>query len=439
MIRRLAGSPLLRLFSVAVLDQAMLSAASLVVFLVLYRFTEAEQYGYYVLVLTSIALLVAAQGAWIGGPLSVLAPKESDDRRDHMLAAINHDQNRVLLRLLPLALVVPMIGGLIGVWSGQLALLGEVGVLAAWQMLRREFGRSALLIRGSPRTLFAADAIYVVCLLAGAGAAVLLPGSACIWAVLGMAGAAAAGDMYARRRLAFPAPIEAAAAREVWRQMRPLGVWAAVGATIYWVQSQSYNYTLALKLAVAAVAHVNAARLLLMPMFLLSTGVGSLLLPSVARWLHHEGLAFLIRRLWMFVAVVLAMDAMYFGLLWWARDWITGTIMNKEIPDRDLLILLWAGHALLGATHSVFMCALLAMERFRILAGLSALSAFAALAAMWFCVDRYGAPGAIMGTAVGELVYLTGVAILLTQSLRQDRAQRAALRSAQAPGTPERG
>lgn len=405
----------------------MLSAANLAMVLLLIRYTEADQYGYFVLVQVTLALLTSAQGAWVLGPLMVLAPKRTTAQRDHLIGEVSSGLNRFLLRALPVALAAPVLAALLRWCSWEHAALGLSAVLAAIFTLHREFARSALRIQSRTRELLIADAVYVVLLLAGAGVAVSLPGSAAVWAVLALAAAATVGDGVARRAVALPPSTGLSARRAARHELRPLGVWATMGAVIYWVQSQSFNFALAAKLSVMAVAHINAARLMLMPVFLLSTGVVQLLLPSAAGWLHNEGLPRLVRRMWKFFAVLLLLDLFYLGVLWLARDWITGDLMQQVIPDRDLLILLWAGHALLGMTRELFQVVLLALGQFRALAWLSVLAAVAALATMWFGVQAYGAPGAIMGTACGELVFLAGLAILLPQSMRRDRAERAAL------------
>lgn len=55
------------------------------------------------------------------------------------------------------------------------------------------------------------------------------------------------------------------------------------------------------------------------------------------------------------------------------------------------------------------------MGMFKPLAWLSA------LAAMWVSVPVLGSPGAIVGTAAGELVYLIGLVALLVHRMRRHR------------------
>ena len=76
-----ASPLLLQLMGSAVLMQALLSAASLIVGLVLLRRTADLQYGYYVLMQSSILLLTMLQSAFIGAQLVTHISTADPDRR----------------------------------------------------------------------------------------------------------------------------------------------------------------------------------------------------------------------------------------------------------------------------------------------------------------------------------------------------------------------
>lgn len=421
MIRRLAGSPLLRLFSTAVIDQALLSAANFAAGLLLIRYAPVQEYGYFVLAFSSIQLFVSLQNAWVSGPLGVLAPKRSEERRREMIGAVEHSHGRFMLRLVLLLGVVPLAAHGFGLCSLHDALIATATVFAGWMTLRREFMRSMLMIYSRPQAVLLADALYVGMLLALTALAALFSPAAGIYAVLALGLAAALGARKGRGALAHSPGWVAAPAAATWAELRPLGSWGAVAALIYWIYSQSYNFVLASRLDLAAVANVNAARLLLMPMILLMVGVGSLLVPNAAGWLHREGLPRLIRRLWMFLGGLLFLDAVYVLALWWSRDWVTGSVMRRTIPDLDLMLLLWALHCALSTTRDIFQVGLIALERYRPMAWLTATSAIMSLSAMWWGIGHFGAPGALLGTILGETLSLAGVAALLYQSSRRAR------------------
>lgn len=426
-MRRLMQSKLLRLFSSAVIDQAILSASSLIVGLLLIRHGTTDDYGYYVLAQSAVLLMTSAQGAWISGPLAVLAPKQTPERRHAMIGKVESGQRWLLDRLLVFALPLPAIGHLLHLWPLTPTLVASTALLASWTAMQREYLRSVLFIHERPNTVLGIDALYVLVLVGSAGLAVSGPLPAAETAVLGLAAAGGLFTFRARRLLARDYGWDAGGEAAIWAELRRLGVWAAAGAVIFWLYGQGFNYLVAGKLGVAAVASVNAARLLLMPTWVLTIGVRALLMPSAASWLHHLGLRPLVRKLSLFVAGLLVLFGIYIAMVWFGRDWVTQELMRKTIPDRDRLLLLWAVYSIVTMIRDVYLCALLAMERFKPMAWLSAASAVTSLGSMWFFLDAYGIAGAVMGLLLGESVGLAGVLVALASGLRRTAAKTPAI------------
>ena len=242
MIKRLYGSRILRLFSAAVIDQGIISLANLALAALLIRYVGAGEYGLFVLVQVSIALLASIMDAWVNGPLSVLAPQRSEEQRDVMISGVRFSLLRFLGLLFLPCLAVPLIGSALGFIESSMVPLLVMGVIAGTIGLYREFLRSALRIRAEMNKLLLADAVYVTVLISGAVLVVNVPDPSAVKALMALAVAAATGIFFLRRALDIPKFSDAAVRKSSWREMRPLGIWAAVGAAIYWVQSQSWRF-----------------------------------------------------------------------------------------------------------------------------------------------------------------------------------------------------
>ena len=418
------GEALLRLFSSAVLDQGLLSAANFTVGLLLIRYAGNADYGYYVLAQSAVLLLISVQGAWISGPLAVLAPKRSEARRAEMIATVREGQQKFMDRLLGVGLLLPPIAFLLGLADPLEAFIGTAAVLAGWTLLKRELLRQILFVYGRPNSVLAVDLLFAGTLVITAAAAAFGPARAAVVAVLGMALAGWVFNVRAQQLLNRDPGWSSARDPSVWRELRALGVWGTTGASIYWIYGQGYNYVLAAHLDVTAVAAVNAARLLLMPTWVLTMGVKSLLNPSAAKWLHEDGVAALMRRIALFVVGLALLDSVYLLLVWLFRDWLTAEFLRTSIPDRDLLLLLWGAVTLLNMVRDMYQAPLLAMERYKPLAAVTATSAVAALLAMFIFIPPLGAPGAVAGMVVGEATGLLGGFLLLARPLRDLRRSR---------------
>lgn len=416
-------SGLVRLFSTAVVDQVLLSGASFLVGFMLIRRTDDYDYGIFVLVQSAITLATAAQSAWLLGPLAVSAPAKTPEIKRQMVGALEASQTRLLLPLVIVGLLVAGAGYLLQLWSGMESLIVGLGMVVAYVALQREYMRGALLIYSRPDSMLRADIIYVLVLLCGVLAATYGPKPVVVYAVITLGVAAWVGRTAARRSLNRDPGLVASDAKAFWRELRPLGIWGTVGAIIYWIFSQSYNYILATRMDLTAVADVNATRLILMPAIVLTVGVKTLLVPSAAAWLAESGLGRLLRRLLLFIAGILVLDLTYLAFVWFARNWLTHDLMHKDIPDSDRLLLLWAIIAMIGLVRDLLQTSLFALRRLQAMAYLSAASALVSLSLMWYGIGQWGPAGALIGQIAGETVSLLGIVVLIVIAFRSHTAK----------------
>lgn len=409
----------LRLFSSAVIDQAILSAANFLVGLLLIRHASDQDYGHYVLGFTALLLLTGLQNAYIGGPLSVLAPRQTPEHRQQMLATLYRQSGRWIVRCALLLALLGALAGFLG-WLAPLnAVLLTVYAATAATALDREYLRSGLMIYERPEAVLRADLAYVALLVLGAGAAARFATPAAPWAFAAMALAALVGAGLARRALGATPGLQGPELPGLWRQLAPLGGWAMLGCLVHWSFSQGYNYVVAGTLDLVAVAAINAVRLLMMPANLMVSGIKQLLLPMAARWHQDQGFDPMLRRLALIAALIAGLTLAYFGLLWLLRDWVFLELLRKPVADRDRMLLLWMLVFLLAGVRDLLMTAVLVRERFRQMTWLSAVSALLALIACWQGMQLYGVGGAIIGLLLGELLNLIGVAWLIGRERRR--------------------
>jgi O-antigen/teichoic acid export membrane protein len=408
----------LRLFSSAIVDQVVLSSANFLVGFVLIRFASDHDYGLFVLVQSALLLLVTMHNAYLTGPLAVLTSRLPAEERWQTIGAVKRVQRRLLRMVAPPLLVLPLLGYLSGLLTELLATVIASGIVAAWAALRREYLRNVLLMCSRPHELLGADAVYAVCLLAGVAAAVFAGNQVVLGATCALVIAAWAGAAAAHRSLATGPGWTEGGAVSNWPDIRRLGFWSLLGSSIYWFLGQSYSYMLVTRLDLTAVADVNATRLLLMPAIVLTIGVSSLLAPTASTWYAQVGVHRLVRRLLMFLLVVGLLEGIYFVVVWSGRDWLVTSVLHKHIQDRDRLLLLWGGVAIIALLRDVLQCALIAMGHLKSLAAQVGISAAIALLLMWYGLAWWGAAAVLIGQIVGELVNLAGIVLLLRKLMR---------------------
>ena len=407
----------LHFFGTGVLDQIMLSGTNFIVGLVMIRYTGDVAYGQFVLAQSAVVLLVSAQAAWLSGPVTIMAPAKSAAIRAQMIGSLGASQTRVLRRAALVLLTIPSAAYLIGIWSANISLVVAGTILAGWAALQREYRRSVLLIYSRPHAMLGADAVYVTILLLGIALAVLSRPVAGPMAIVGSGAAAWAGASVAHRMLAADPGWVSGNARPFWQEIRTLGLWSVIGAVIYWLFAQSYNYVLATRLDLTAVTNVNAARLVIMPVLVFVYGINNLLMPIASNWLANFGLARMLRRLAVLTLLISAIDLIYFAIAWMLRHWLIVDLMHKHIGDQDRLLLLWACVTLVFLPREVLQAALFALKRVRSMTWLIGLSAAVSLSLMWLGIPRWGAAAVLIGQVAGECVNLIGLALLLWQQI----------------------
>jgi O-antigen/teichoic acid export membrane protein len=403
----------LHFFGIGVLDQILLSGVNFIGGIVMIRYTSDVSYGQFVLAQSAILLLVSAQGAWLSGPVTMLAAAKSADLRARMIGFLGASQTRLLRRAALVLLSIPLAAYLSGIWSAINSLASAGVILAGWAALQREYRRSVLLIYSRPRGMLAADTVYVITLLLGIALAVLISALAGPVAIAALGAAGWASALLAHRLLARDPGWASGDAGPFWQEIRTIGLWSLVGAAIYWLFAQSYNYVLATRLDLTAVANVNAARLLIAPVFVFMYGINNLLMPTASKWLAEFGMRRTLRRLALLTALICTINLLYFAVVWLLRNWLIVDLMHKHIADQDRLLILWGCVALVFLPREVLQSALWALKRVRSMAWLIGLSASVSLTLMWLGIARWGAAAALIGQVAGECVNLIGLALLL--------------------------
>lgn len=403
--------PFAHMFSSAIIDQGLLSAGSFVVSVILIRHTSDLQYGYYVLAVGGILLLSSLQNAFIGPPMvNRMVPLE-DAARGRLIGGLYREQNRLVLGIAAAGIL-----GVAAAWASggidwQLALLIFAALVTAPMTMERSFFRMSLFACRRAHSVLRGDTAYTVVLLAGVALAILGPEPAAM-VVLVMGVASWLGSRHLRRTLRQGESFDTAGAHGILLKIAPLGLWSAGGAVIYWTFSQGYNYLVAGTLDVTAIAAIASTRLLLMPVNLLSSGIGALMLPLTSNWMQYHSAAMVMRRLALFALLMAGAALCYFVLLWFTRDWIFIVVLKKHFTQRDPLLLLWSATFLVMAMRDQLIFLLVVRERFRRLAALSLASALIALAVSYWGMLRYSGVGAPLGVLVGECINFVGIIIL---------------------------
>jgi O-antigen/teichoic acid export membrane protein len=400
-----------QLLVAAVSSQALLSAASLTVGLILIRGASDREYGFYVLAANAIMLLASLQNALFSPALALRIPALDRPGRADLVGGLHRAQRRIVLGAAALT-----VAAVLGLWRSHVldadvaALIATVTIAGA-AILHREYFRLVLFAMRRPHVVLRADAFFAVLTVAGAALAVTTSGTAAA-AVATLAVAAAAGGYVLARNLRTIEPWSATGGIRILREVAPLALWSTGGAATHWAFSQGYIYLVAGTLDVSAVAAIAATRLLVMPINLLSTGIGSQMLPVASSWLRQHGPRTLWRRLLVMAGGMSIVTLGYLLAVWLCRDWLVGVVLKRHFAQRDDMILMWGAICLAMVARDQLVYLLAAQGRFRVLTVLTLASAAVSLAASYAGMLRFGGTGALLGVLAGEIVNSAGIVVM---------------------------
>lgn len=399
---------LLRIMSGGIIAQAMLSATNFAVGLLLLRRTHEDQYGYYVLVITAIQLLTVLQNSYIAPPMVLRMTRTDQAGRADLIGSLYRDQRRLIPGVMILTAGFAAALFFMGRLTLQETAIIAAATLAMFAALRREFMRVVVFSHHRPQDILRADVFYCALLITLTALATLTPMAAAGAAVsLGLA-SLLGGTLLARRLWKFE-PWNTRAPSGMLMAILPEGGWSAFGAGVHWLFNQGYTFLVAGAIDVKAVAALAATRLMIMPVTLLSSGIGTQLLPIVSRWTAHLRASAVLVRLTGLAFGVIGLASCYVAVMWLIRDWIFRTILHKDFTNRDTLLLLWCVISLITVFRDQLLYFLLSRARFQTTSWLTAFCAVVSLSLSYYLLKRMGTVGALIGLLSGEGINVVGI------------------------------
>lgn len=414
-----------RLLGSTVLSQALLSGSNFLVAFVLLRRLGAEPYGYYVLVNVTFLLLIGLQNGFFLPPIVLSALSHSGLReRQSLVGGLLRTRQRLSLWLAGVALAMTVLAWMGGLLTSSVAWLVIAGVLAGIAYLKREFCKLILLAHQRTGDVLRGDVTYVLLLIAGAVSATFLP-MATVFAVVGIGAAAWVSGIFMARALWRFEPWDVEGSATVLRTIAGQGVWGVFGSAVHWSFSQGYTYLVAALLDVKAVAALAATRLFLMPINMLSLGIGQSMYPMVARWNGEVSLSVIFRRIMKICAILTVSSLAYAIAVWWARDWLFEVVTHQSFHQGEHLLILWGVAFILMLLRDQLGVILYLRLSLRTMSQMTFVSAGLALVTIWLAIPAVGPSGALIGILVGEVFNVLGFLALLASVVRSDRRARA--------------
>jgi O-antigen/teichoic acid export membrane protein len=201
-------------------------------------------------------------------------------------------------------------------------------------------------------------------------------------------------------------PILTVRLREVFHDVREAwvgGRWALGGVAVTWTQTQAYMYISALFLGPAGVAYANAARLFITPAIFLVPAIGQIVAPRLAA-LRASNPQRMMQIGILFTTGLIAFSMLYSITLLGMIDVIKPILIGAKYADITPLVAAWCLVLVFQFSRSGTGIVLLVMKEFRLITLVNLASLVVAIVAALILMKAIQVQGAILGTALGELM-----------------------------------
>jgi len=399
----------------SLIDQALLSGTNFITALVLARYTGKTEFGAYVLAFSALLFINGLQNALLTGPMTILgAPREGDDLKRYVSTlAVLQMEGGALLALLALAVVGVMAYAEV---SPELkgAFLGMAG--AVFFVQSQEFCRRFFFTKLLVRKVFFNDAIFCLLKLAGLYA---------LWKLDAGGNSYNTGSWLTSRNVFFLIAVSALAASIVGLfQLREFlvtklkvyrayilenwsfGKWVLGGFIGSSLLIHANNFIVAAFAGIAGAAMLEAPRLILAPLQVLTFAGQNVLTPKAADKYGKSGKKGLIDFLRPVVVLWGIFFLCYALVIALAPDFWLKLFYGARYEGAGGILILWAAVYAVMGLYVMQNTVLLVLRRTDLLMYVRLAAGTLVLVFSAWLSARYGANGAAGARLIGEIALL---------------------------------
>jgi len=389
---------------IAVADQALQSLTNLLSSLFILHFSSKEEYGIFSIGFASTLLIIGAIHATILLQMTVIAPEKKVNERDQYFGSMLIAMYAILALLAFFSLVFFLTGEH---WIDKdYRKLVLIIAFSSPGILTLEFTRQYHYFFGLTNRVLLIDFAFFICYFAALSLYVFLDFKDIHLLTIAINGFIAfifgiAGMMYSSG-ISIKSAMD-----NVWNSFTyawEQGSWALAGVFVSQLQGQGYIFLLAILKGPSTVAEMNAARLFISPLLVMSTGFSKVFLPKMAllkaNGKENEAIRLALKVLFLTIGII----AIYMLAISIGWRWIDELVSSKGYQNLWIPVSLW-GIVYLFHSISIAPTELLHIHReFRVITLAGATISIIVFLGSIPSIIFFGISGALITLAIGELV-----------------------------------
>jgi O-antigen/teichoic acid export membrane protein len=387
---------------ISAVDQALLSALSLGLAVLLIHFASKQDYGLYSQLINLQSLLSPLHaGVFVSAYLALASKMDASQQAVYRGAMARAEVAVTIASTVLVAAIGMAVGRFISAdITPNLCIAFALALLGLWW---REFVRQTRFVNSRYEQALNIDATYCVATTAAIGVLVVYRVSAesVFWCMAFGALIAVAAPLFS---LVREIPVGISTIRREVALSWNLGRWDVVGSFVTWGYAQSYIYFAALHGGLNGAAEIAASRLLGSPLALMWAAYSNVLRPNASRLLADGSPAEVRRVARQYIWLVLALSAAYGLVIFQLIPILEPTLFGGKFPMLRRLSMWWIAYFTLTGISTVAMGILRSALQFRRLFHLQVLSCIAAVALLTASLASPNDASLVIAMILGEAV-----------------------------------
>lgn len=410
---------MLRVVSVSTTNQVVTSGTNFVLGLYLIRILTVSDFGVYGILQAAAFVLAGFGNSLFLGQMVVHYPDEVIDDRTEYVASILFLIVFFSCIVLFMSAALFVIFGLF--YSTQFEYWSEIFsviVFSIGYLCKEFFCRLAYTHRREARALRVNITIAVSLLLSISGTVLIgIPLSA-HFVLYCYAMSAAVGVIVGQLEVRLPLRLDWRIMLASLRQVLVGGKWALASDILYSGRQQAHVFITAAIAGPTGVGMINAAKLFLTPIMLLTPSLSQLYIVRLVALRQLEPLK-LLRGGIMFSAANAASVLFYGLVLILSFQYVSEIVLTDSFPKVDSFVVAWFYVALFSAARYGLETTQKALKRFKLLTMVNIPITLVALGAVYLLLVMVGPVGAVYGLALAELLLALVLARQVLLSVKQ--------------------
>ncbi len=387
---------------IASIDQALTSATSFGVTLLLLKFVPKIEFGYFSIVLTILTYITWIQNAIITTPLNVLLAAKTPAEEAKFSSSLFRGQIVFVTAFSILTVALSLLFYFL-FDSSLIPLVIAASAFSIIGILSRSYFRQLAYAQELPSKALKQDVLFALIYSLFIAIAIYLSSLNIVVVILGMG--LSNIIVFTLYNIKESIKVTKKDIKEAYTETWKLGKWSLVGITVTHFQTYSYQYLIAIMLGSLAVADNSASRLLISPLLFMQAGWGSIVRPRGAKLREQNNINKFFKELILASFLIAVLISTYMIFIYSAGGFFQKFLFTDKYKDSMEYVFYWGGVFIFQYIRANASYGLQVIKKFKNIALINMFTMVITIITSYLLILQYQIKGALIASMIGELIF----------------------------------